>query len=264
MEFINLGVVQGSALGPFLFILMIADLLPLSSANCLVKYADDTTIFIPENSDVSAQQEYDNIKGYATTNKLTINVKKNKYSVFSKPRTKISDNSAFTEVECVKEIKLLGVVLDNKLSFQHHISSLLAVCSQRFYLLKLLRDQGMPLSCLHGVYVSIVVNRIAYCLSAWGGSVKQEDVNKINSLFRKARRCRFTDTVYDFEGLLAYSDEKLFASVCCDNHCLNHLLEKGAPESIELRERGHCYVLPQCHTNIRRRSCIPRLLYKFI
>jgi hypothetical protein len=48
---------------------------------------------------------------------------------------------------------------------------LLALCNQRFYLLKLLRDQGMPLKLLHrpNVYVAIIVNRIAYCLSAWGG-----------------------------------------------------------------------------------------------
>ena len=40
---------------------------------------------------------------------------------------------------------------------------------------------------LHVVYVSLIMNRIAYCLSAWGGNVKQGDADKINSLFRKAK-----------------------------------------------------------------------------
>ena len=44
MESINLGVVQGSALGPFLFLLMISYLVPISSDNCLVKYADDLRV----------------------------------------------------------------------------------------------------------------------------------------------------------------------------------------------------------------------------
>jgi hypothetical protein len=46
---------------------------------------------------------------------------------------------------------------------------LLALCNQRFYLLKLLRDQGMPLKLFHNVYIAIIVNGIAHCLSAWGG-----------------------------------------------------------------------------------------------
>ena len=129
------------------------------------------------------------IKDYAKENKMKINVKKTKYMLFSNPRFKGSVVDKFEEIEFVKKMKLLGVTLDDKLSFHDHVSSVLSVCSQRFYLLKLLRDQGMPLHCLHVVYVSLIVNRIAYCLSAWGGggNVKQDDADKINSLFRKAK-----------------------------------------------------------------------------
>jgi len=86
------------------------------------------------------------------------------------------------------------------------------------------RDQSKPLPCLHGVYVSIAVKIIAYGLSAFGGSVKEDDVSKINSLFKNAGRYGFTDTVYAFEGLLEYSDDK-FNNISQNNHGLNPLLE---------------------------------------
>ena len=203
-------------------------------------------------------------KNYALTNKLTLNVKKNKYLLFCRPRFRISDSPTFNEIGLVSQFKLLGIILDNKLSFQQHVSFVISTCSQRFYLLKLLREQGMPLSCLHNVYVSIVVNRITYCLSAWGGNVKQNDINRINSLFRKAKKYRFTDTIYDFEGLLKYQDENLFLKMGYSNHCLHHLLQAHKEKVRDLRERGHEFDLPLCNSTIRKNSYIPRTLYAFI
>ena len=40
--------------------------------------------------------------------------------------------------------KLLGIYLSDTLQFETHLVNLLKICSHRTYLLKLLRDQGMP------------------------------------------------------------------------------------------------------------------------
>jgi len=40
--------------------------------------------------------------------------------------------------------KLLAVFFSDKLSFEEHVNFVLTVCSQRIYLLKLLRSQGLP------------------------------------------------------------------------------------------------------------------------
>jgi len=53
---INRGIVQGSAVGPQLYIVMKSDLRPLSSDNILVKYADDIILLVPENSTVDRTQ----------------------------------------------------------------------------------------------------------------------------------------------------------------------------------------------------------------
>ena len=44
--FINRSIVQGSGIGPVLFIIFVADLHTLSSHDILSKYADDTTLIL--------------------------------------------------------------------------------------------------------------------------------------------------------------------------------------------------------------------------
>jgi hypothetical protein len=100
--------------------------------------------------------------------KMVLNFGRTKEIVFRRPRIRLIDiQPSFRDIELVDELKLLGIVLNGKLTFNKHVDMLLALCNQRFYLLKLLRDQGMPLKLLHNVYVGITVNRITYCLSAW-------------------------------------------------------------------------------------------------
>jgi len=41
---------------------MESDLLPLSAVNALVKYADDTNLLVPENTDVPLADDYAQIK----------------------------------------------------------------------------------------------------------------------------------------------------------------------------------------------------------
>jgi hypothetical protein len=50
---INRSIVQGSGIGPFLYILMESDLHPLSQINEILKYADDTNLLVPQHTDIS-------------------------------------------------------------------------------------------------------------------------------------------------------------------------------------------------------------------
>jgi len=58
-------------------------------------------------------------------------------------------------------------------------------CSQRMYLLKLLRQQGLPKHELDIVYSAILVNRITYALPAWAGFLTADLINRVNSLLQK-------------------------------------------------------------------------------
>ena len=62
-----------------------------------------------------------------------------------------------------------------------HVQNILSQCTQRLYLIKLLKHQGMPQQQLTAVTYSIIVLRILYALPARGGFISAELINRINA-----------------------------------------------------------------------------------
>ena len=75
---INRGVSQGTVIGPFLFSLMVNDInLEDPKSNLLTKFADDLTVSAPvKTTGDSAASEVRNIKGWASDNRMTLNMSK--------------------------------------------------------------------------------------------------------------------------------------------------------------------------------------------
>ena len=72
----------------------------------------------------------------------------------------------------------------------------LSICSQRLYLIKLLRSLGMPESKLHVIFVALIISRISYALSAWGGFLNSQQLSRINAFLWKAGRCGLCSSTY--------------------------------------------------------------------
>ena len=83
---ITQSIIQGSGIGPYLYMIYASDLRTLSSHNVIVKYADDTTLLVGQHSPVDITQEYENFSSWSVTNKLTINTGKTKEIVFHRGR----------------------------------------------------------------------------------------------------------------------------------------------------------------------------------
>ena len=62
------------------------DLKPHSSFNTILKYADDTTLLVPQNSSTTLEAEFSHILDWANENKLKVNTLKTKEIVFHRPR----------------------------------------------------------------------------------------------------------------------------------------------------------------------------------
>ena len=55
--------------------------------------------------------------------------------------------------------------------------------------------------CVGIVYDAIVLSKVLYALSAWGGYISQSLKDRIDAFFRKAHRWRLTSTQYEFDNL---------------------------------------------------------------
>ena len=80
---INRSIIQGSGIGPYLYLLLESDLHPLSAKNRIFKNADDTNLLVPEYSDVSMVDEFKNIQDWACQKKMNINYEKDQINYFS-------------------------------------------------------------------------------------------------------------------------------------------------------------------------------------
>jgi len=77
------------------------------------------------------------------------------------------------------------------LRFNVHIGSVLMMCSQRVYLLKLLHDQGLPRRQLNTVFDALVLSRLRYDVSVWSGFMYVELKGQVNSFPKRAFKCVF-------------------------------------------------------------------------
>jgi len=67
---------------------MKSDLHVISCLNVIIKFADDTTLLVPENTDLDLDLEFRHVTEWAASNRLTLNTGKTKEIVFGRPQVK--------------------------------------------------------------------------------------------------------------------------------------------------------------------------------
>ena len=127
---INSGVPQGSILGPLLFLIYINDIAFLHPDLNIDLYADDSTLF-ESGFDIfkieeKLQSDLDNISNWCINNNMSLHPQKSKCMLISsKHRKKVTRQLALklndTNLENVTIHKVLGVYIDNTLSWHPHI-----------------------------------------------------------------------------------------------------------------------------------------------
>ena len=193
---------------------MASDLRALSqTTNKLFKYADDTTLLVPENTDASLVDEFRLLKKWAESNTMIFNLLKTKKIVFHRPDPRLYIPPApLSDVERVDSVKLLGVYFSETLRFDEHLKYVLTICGQRLYLLKTLRGQGLSRANVNIVFQSLVISRLAYALPAWGRFLKQHQISKIDAFLFKAFEFGYTMQQTILSNILADADTILFNS----------------------------------------------------
>jgi len=125
-----------------------------------------------------------------------------------------------------------------------HVTYILSICSQRIFLLKRLRDQGLSVHYLDLVFHAIVVSRILYALPVWGSCLSSEQINRINTLIKRSYRCGFAKKINDSVTLVDNASKDLFGKTMAPHHCLHSILPLQTEKKHDFRTRGHNYPLP--------------------
>ena len=189
---IKCGVPQGSILGPLLFILYINDICNVSDRLKFILYADDTSVFM-SNSDIQILQEQfaselKKLVYWLDINKLVLNINKTNFMLFSNKKVHndfvyIKINDVF--IKRVPYVKFLGVIIDEKLSWNQHTD---VVCNKLAKNIGLLyRFYSYPKEVLLLLYNSLILPYLNYCIQIWA-NCSEQNMLRLLKLQKKAIR----------------------------------------------------------------------------
>ena len=175
---VNIGVPQGSVLGPLLFNIYINDMHKLSEQFSYIQFADDTTLLM-SGSDIgilinSVNSQLSLFTRWAQINRLSLNISKTKFMIFTNrraPDDPIELLIGNNRIDKIDHMKFLGVIIDSKLKFNLHIAHIRSKVSKSVGILYKLRS-SVPLACLRTLYYCFVYSYLYYCNIVWGGTFK--------------------------------------------------------------------------------------------
>ena len=182
---INQGVFQGSSLGPILFCAFANDLSLHAADALVVQYADDTQVLVSETKSclpaliARMESALSCLGNYFHSNGLKVKVTKfelltlgTRQNLRSLPSFTV--NFRGTSLTPTTEAKNLGVLFDQHLSWNAHVSALSRKCCGILTGLSHVRHY-LPPETLPEIVNALVISHIRYCLVVYGnGSSKNQ------------------------------------------------------------------------------------------
>ena len=214
---IDISVLQGSILGPILFLCFINDL-HLATWLLTLLFADDTAV-VDSDTDLPTlisrvNIEIQKIANWFRTNKMAVNVNKTKYILFRPRGQKIpvdldengvlyNSNEIGQPVDPNKIFKLgrifnehpdpnertykfLGIYLDEFLSFDTHCNKICNKLAKSNFIISRVKNI-LPLKSLKTLYFALVHPHLLYCLPIFS-STTQKNIKRISKMQKKAVR----------------------------------------------------------------------------
>lgn len=209
---LDISVIQGSILGPILFLCYINDFWKATTLFSVL-FADDTTCLAKGQHLYEltnyVNEELKKIANWFRSNKMAVNATKTKFIIFRTRGKRINpldcvvkynnneigqqeDPNLIHEIERVhnegntKHFKLLGVLFDEYISFDDHISSLCVKISKSIFCINRIKHFIRP-EALKMLYYSMVHPHIMYCLNVYS-CANSTSLNKLRIKQKEAIR----------------------------------------------------------------------------
>ena len=211
------GIPQGSIIGPKLFTLYINDICNVSKLLRFILFADDTNIFYSGNDlDIMCKllsDELEKLHVWFCVNKLSLNVNKTKYMIFSNVKHKQNSELRIQNVyiEKVPSIRFLGVIIDQQLNWKEHINSVKAKLSRSIGIIYR-ASVSLDVKSLRILYCSLCLPYLNYCVEVWGNTYSTNILpivilqKKVLRVINKVHRLEHSDSLFSKSNLLKFND----------------------------------------------------------
>ncbi len=176
---VQIGVPQGTILGPLLFLLYVNDIFKELPENCLAAYADDTIVKCIGKSWAEAESQMNVqlslIGNWMCNNYLTLNVGKTNYITFGSYKDSIPESFELKiydkTIKRTDNSKYLGVYFDSHMRWDIHIKEVIK--KTRYFLFIFSKFKNiMNKKALKTIYYALFDSIVNYGIIAWGGSYK--------------------------------------------------------------------------------------------
>ena len=210
LDDIEVGVPQGSCLGPLLFLIYINDLPQAVKGSTVSMYADDTSLCHQASSMTQLNGAINNdlakLDTWLQGNKLSLNVAKThsmlvttkqKQNVLKRADQNFELNIRGNDLDVVLQTKYLGIEIDSSLDWKEQIKAISTKASRAIAFLKHAKKY-LPMETLKTLYTSIVEPHFRYCCSVWG-CCGVTGINQLQKLQNRAARI-LTNSSFDAPG----------------------------------------------------------------
>ena len=255
LKFTNIGVPQGSVLGPLLFLVYINDLNKAIRFSKTRLFADDTSLLTKGKSPKQLQKflnlDLKNLCKWLKANKISLNTSKTELIIFKNHKKAINFNFKIMingrKLIPTNYVKYLGIYLDSNLNWSHHCDILSAKLSRANGILSKLRHY-VTSDTLREVYHAIFSSLMSYSAQIYGQSANKH-VNRISKLQDKAIRIiNFANfktsrsNLYKQSKILKFFDQVKLLNFLFVHDCLNYNVPLALNNNFKLQGNRHSYM----------------------